>query len=255
LTVFTFTEPYTYWIILNTRKYPLSEPKFRKALSLLIDREKLTKIPGGPENTLTPTGAPLYFSEPVTIPTFEKQDVKRAFAIFESLGWKLDHGKLIKNGKQFKMEIIFPPYVEEYLPLLRQVAKAFNDAGIDCKLREENGENFWNRMKTGEFDEVFIQYNDRTDLVHNAENWITNGEINYTKYSNKAIDQLFESLYDPNINRGKVKKSIQSILMEDVPQIPLFYRIMYTGCRLNPKIANLISQEHIYLYYLARVAR
>jgi peptide/nickel transport system substrate-binding protein len=244
---------YTYLIHLNAKKYPLSEPRFRKALSLLINRESLAKVFDGAQNALLPTDAPLYLAWPMSIPKTGKQDVRQALDLFESLGWKQNGGKLMKDGRRFKLEIIFPKELSEYLPLLNLVAKTFADAGIQCAITEAGGfGSFMERYRTGKFEAVFIDSNDGDSLEYSAPRWTTHGDLNYGNYSSKKMDALFKSLKDSKTNRKETKEQIQSLFLEEAPAISLFYTKGYGAFRLSSQFGDSILANPWQLHYLGR---
>ncbi len=226
------------YIMVNVRKPPLDDVRVRKAIALAVDRDSLVQVL---ENTSIPwycfiSPSMMCYNE--TIEEIAKNtystNIDEAKSLLASAGWTDTDGDgyVDKDGAPLELTLLVPvdrPQLKRVGPLIQDQLKQI---GIKVNVREF--EYSYVRQKTREWD---------FDLALRAWSWadpdiliyLVHGTIaNYT-YANPTVDQLLEegrTVMDP-VERTKVYSRIQSILLEDLPMIPLFVNKEYTAVRKN----------------------
>jgi oligopeptide transport system substrate-binding protein len=207
-----------YFYSLNVARPPLNDRRVRQALSLAIDRERLTErvVRGGtrPATHFTPDGMGGY-----TAPDRLKFDPAEARRLLAEAGFP--------EGRGF-------PAVELLIDsreLHRVVAEAVQQMwrqhlGITITLRNEETQVLNASKRTMDFQMVRGSWNATTyqDPIYFLGAWQTTGLYNEAKWSNSAYDQLIESTWTSDqARRTAAFGQAETILLEELPAIPLFF--------------------------------
>lgn len=161
----------------------------------------------------------------------DRNQLKRALALFAKAGWELRGGKLIerKTGKTFQFEIMVSSRDEE------RVALAFSTmlrrAGIVAKVRFVDSTQFEQRRQTYDFD--MLPYTWQQSLSPgNEQNFYFGsssadlpGTRNYMGVKSKAIDAMIAAMIAARTREDLVAASrcLDRILMSGTYVVPLFY--------------------------------
>jgi len=229
----------------------LSDLKVRQALALAIDRKTIgdkvygsAKIAGtGTCNILTSPPALVSDTDNGTC----EFSLDKANALLDSAGWaKGSDGIRHKtvDGKDVKMHIVYQTSVNAVRQAVQQIIKdSWTQLGIDVELKSVDAGVFFS-SDAGNPDtaakffadvEMFTNAPAQPDDIAYMRSWITS-EIktkdqgwsgnNYERYSNKAYDDLIDSLtkeLDP-AKRVADYKQANDMLMKDVVNIPVVAR-------------------------------
>jgi len=218
-------------IFLNSRRPPLDQLAFRKALALLFDFEWTNKQLFYDAYTRTrsffpnssfaapqapPTGAELQllktfanqlpedlFKQPIE--HFEtdasgniRPQMKRAFALFKEAGYTLKNRKLVnsKTGKPVTFELLFRQKGIERV--LLPYTKNLKRVGIDASLRLVDSAQYKNRLDAFDFDmttfvlpQSHAPGHELYEMFHSASSKIK-GQRNYAGIQHPVVDQLVE---------------------------------------------------------------
>jgi ABC-type transport system substrate-binding protein len=107
----------------------------RKALSLLIDRDKLVNDPHTLSGQGIPTSVAFSKSYPETKPVSENPDLARAMELFREAGYTKNNGKLTRDGKRLDLTIRFQMgELENRIHQVRLLGAMWERAGINITI-------------------------------------------------------------------------------------------------------------------------
>lgn len=226
-------------------KNPLFQSsKVRRALTMLVDREKIARE--------------IYhdLAEIVTSPFFPGSkyydkdlrpwpyDPERAKKLLEAENWRDADGDgiLEKDGKKFSftmLQVANHPIQQRMLPMLKE---SFAAAGIDMKIQTVEWSVYIQRLNERNFDACTLGWassfdSDLYQVWHSSQ--IANGGSNHISYANPELDALLEKMqltFDMN-ERQELARKISQILHEDQPYTFLF--CPYSLCAIDNHYQNV----------------
>ncbi len=207
----------TRYLTFNTRRPPLDDPRVRRALSLAIDREKITALVlrGGQHPTLTFL-PPSLRAEPdlrAGSPNSNSVSVETAAALLAAAGFPA--------GKDF-------PRLEltgwSQTPVLEAIQAMWKSTlGIDVAIALRDAKVHLSALRTGDYDIGFItEIPDLADPAPSLENFTTGAPGNYPRWSDPRYDALFAPrplTSPPKLAAG----AAEALLIEAAPIAPLYF--------------------------------
>lgn len=227
--VFTIPRPEkkVYFILINTRKFPLNDIEVRKSIDFALNREELIKKLQLKQvaNTIFDSDNPYYFKT-----AFRKQyDPQEAILGLREAGWSLNQrtGILEKNGRNLNLNLNFSQssYMEESVARALKISLAelginLNPVPIITQMKERV-------IKEGEFDMMVYSYTyDQDYLFEACEEFyfeILKGNLSSPNYENRYLDRLFNRSYQDYEVRERLYQRIQFYLKRELPAIFLFF--------------------------------
>jgi peptide/nickel transport system substrate-binding protein len=219
------------WV--NNDKPPLNDPRVRRAMHLVFDRQVLVDVVKDVAPMLV--GGFIYpFSEWAT-PTEE---------LSKRLGYQREPKAAIQEARKLLAEAGHPNGIKNLDFLVREVAtfKLWAVAiqamlketlNIDTKLRTVQISAWFEEAQAGNFDlaisAIVSTLMDPSDYF-NAW-YLTNGPQNYSKWSNKAFDGLAQQI-DRETDEAKRKALVRQaelIMEQDPPLLPVSWEKIYDG--------------------------
>jgi peptide/nickel transport system substrate-binding protein len=234
----------TAWLEPNTTVKPLNDPVFRKALAMSID---VTKIVRDDYQNLvlkaSPTGLlPTWnkYADPKLVKTLGfKYDPAGAKQLLEKNGYKLDSSGMFmnKDGSKIDLDISVPQGWSDWEAARDMIISSAKASGIRLSAVVKAYNTWQSDRNTGNFDLVIDNAYQISDNPWTYWNGIyhlpviTTGTgqtfANYERYQNQAAWNLTQQLdqTSPSDTTAimSLNKSLQSILMKDLPMIPLWY--------------------------------
>ncbi|MGI5835270.1 MAG: peptide-binding protein [Chloroflexota bacterium] len=215
-------------------KNPLFQDlKVRQALAHAIDTQAIIDgIMQGAATRASSDILPTSWAYNPDVPTYE-YDPARAKALLAEAGWEPGaDGILAKDGKRF--EFTFMTYAGHKLreQVLMAVSQYWIDLGIDVKASTQERNSFISqKVLTGNFDVVLLETSVQIDPDISRRfhtNSIKNGQ-NFINYSNPTVDSLLaQGLATVETEKRKqIYYEVQKVLVEELPQIPLYYPKAY----------------------------
>jgi microcin C transport system substrate-binding protein len=225
----------TQGLAFNTRREPFSDLRVRKALALLLNRERLIEQ--------------LFFNEYVPLNTYHggiyanpnnpknEFDPQAALALLAEAGWSARdaQGRLVKNGQPLTIELLYNQQSSERFLTVYQ--EDLGKVGIGLNLRLVTPETLFKLMMERNFDLVtsgwtgLVFPNPETQFASALADQPNNNNI--TGFKDARVDELlvaYDREYDPAKRTaiiqeidGIVANSYQYILEWDAP----FHRIAY----------------------------
>ncbi|QAT49366.1 peptide ABC transporter substrate-binding protein [Caproiciproducens sp. NJN-50] len=238
----------TYYVAFNCKKAPFDNPKVRKALTLVVDRnyiiKNITKAGQIPADAFVSTGV----SDADTTKQF--RDVGGSYYSVKDD----DYDKNVAEAKQLLSEAGYPDGkgfpTFEYSFNTNSGHKAIAEAlqnmwkeelGINCTLASQEFAVFIDNRQKGNYDVArdgwIADYNDPISYL---DLFMTNSGNNDPHWSNKDYDALIakaKATGDQTV-RMQSMHDAEKILMDDMPACPIYF---YTDpYLLNTNISNVV---------------
>lgn len=217
----------------------LQNPKFRKALSLAIDRknivEKITKGGQVPAHSFTAPGIKLEDGSDFDNVKYinENPDLEAAKAMLAEAGYPNGEGL-----PTFNLLINSEGSHEVVAQYLKDV---WGQMGVNVEITKQEFKVFLTTRKDGNYAIARHGWSgDYVDPITFLDMWVTGGGNNEAGYSNPEYDKLIADAKMTNDINEKyaLLQEAEKMLMEEMPIIPLYY---YTKVRaVNPSIKGLI---------------
>ncbi|WP_414660133.1 peptide ABC transporter substrate-binding protein [Horticoccus sp. 23ND18S-11] len=207
-----------YFYSLNVAKPPFDDRRVRLALSLAVDRERLTSqvIKGGksPAWSFTPPGIGGY-----TARARVAFDPERARALLREAGFD--------GGRNFPAVELLVDAREHHRIVAEAVQEMWRQhLGITVKLRNEETQVLNSSKRQMDFQLVRGSWNATTyqDPFYFLGAWRSGALYNESKWSNAEFDRLIEATW--TVDRAVREKAFQEaeeIFLRELPAIPLFF--------------------------------
>ncbi|RVU22904.1 ABC transporter substrate-binding protein [Streptomyces antnestii] len=227
---------------LNTTKAPFDDPAVRKALSMAVDRDKITKVAmNGYANPADCTGlAGTYDSwrdaSVVNSPSCDwtKHDVKAAAKALDAAGYKEKGGKrTLKNGKPFTLDISVGSASSDWISVANIIKQNLAEVGITANVKSPDWAAVQTTYDMGTFDSGIVWSGNgatpyefyrgvmSTKVVQPVNKKATE---NYHRFGDKKADQLIDAFAAATDEKTQHAKAdgLQKLFAEDAPVVPLF---------------------------------
>lgn len=239
-------EPYlgTYFYRVNVTKPPLNDKRVRQALAMAIDREAIVKdvTKGGelPAFSFVPPGTAGY-----TPRTQLREDVAEARRLLAEAGYPNGNGMPT-------VEILFNT-LESHRTIAEAIQQMWRTKlGINVRLVNEEWKVYLDSVQTLNYQLSRAGWiGDYVDPNSFMDLWLTGGGNNETGWSNPEYDRLIAqaaATTDPK-ERLEVFQKAEAILMDELPQIPIYF---YTRVYLRrPEVKGWypnILDNHLFQY-------
>jgi peptide/nickel transport system substrate-binding protein len=228
---------------------PLKDKRVRQAINYAIDRQKMIKylqngigIPG--HAGFLPKGMPAYDERKINGYTY---NVEKAKELLKQAGYPDGKGmpEITLNTTSTYRDLI--EYVQNELSKIGIKAKVEVHQGSSLReLIAKNNVNFFRGSWIADYPDA-----ENYLAVFYSKNFVPNGP-NYTHYSNKKFDELFEkSFYENNDSlRFKMYQDMENMVLEDAPMVILYYD---QSVRLIPHNVQGLPSNPLNLLDLKRV--
>jgi peptide/nickel transport system substrate-binding protein len=201
---------------------PLKDPRVRKALSLALNRDAISKrVMEGSASPASQMMTPIYPTASKTLKA-DPYDAARAQALLKEAGW----------GEGFR--IVLHATGDRYpndAAVAQAIAQMWSRVGLKAEVEVLPGSVFFTRASKQEFSAFAAQYgaedsiNSLRALVASYDTAKGYGTANRTRYTNPIVDNLLtEALVtmDDELRQQKLERAI-NFAMGDQPLIPVFH--------------------------------
>lgn len=231
----------TWYLVVNSSKAPFNDVRVRQALSMMVDREFVAEQIWGqtmqPGYSFMPPGVgnygqPAYMDYKETSPIDREEKAK---ALLKEAGFG--------PGKPLKVEIRYNTTDNNRNSVIA-IAEQWKQAGIETSFINTDGKTHFAHLRDGgDFDVArygwIADYSDPNNFLFLLKS--DNKGFNYGKYNNPEFDKLLDkAATELDLKkRADLMKQAESILMKDMPWIP----IMYYGKSnlISPKIQGFVQ--------------
>lgn len=225
-------------LYLNLTKAPFNDLQVRKAISLALNRETISKLgEAGYEPPANPTGLVGEAIKSYIDPRFAglqfTQNTTLADQTLQNDGWiKGSDGFYTKNGKQLAFTIIVVSGYTDYVADCQVMVKDLQAAGINATVQAMSVDAFNNALFNGQYDAGILWTNPGPtpyyiyDGLLRSTNSAPIGQpaaSNYERWMDPATDNLlneYASSTDPQVQRQALD-GLQQIMVDELPSIPL----------------------------------
>jgi peptide/nickel transport system substrate-binding protein len=225
-------------LYLNLTRAPFNDLQVRKAISLALNRETISKLgESGYEPPANATGLVGESIQSYIDPQFASlqltQNTTQADQTLESDGWtKGADGFYAKNGKQLAFNIIVVSGYTDYVADCQVMVKDLQAAGINATVNAMSNDAFTSALQNGQYDAGILWTNPGPtpyyiyDGLLRSTNSAPIGQSapsNYERWMDPATDKLLDqyaSSTDPQIQKQALD-GLQQIMVEQLPSIPL----------------------------------
>jgi len=214
-----------FFIGFNLGKFPYNDINFRKAISLLINKDEI--VAKTMENYAEKISSPIPLNHWAYDSSLEdtKFDIERAKKILQDLGFKnVDKDPYLEiRGKDFSVNILTEDIPEKIL-VAQKIKEDIEKAGLACNTIILSGFDFVKKLMERDFDVYLFSwtYGEKVDLI---PLWHSKyGVFNFTGFKNEDFDKYLENSI-LTINQMESKRNFklaQRILFENLPAIFLF---------------------------------
>ncbi len=218
-------------IMVNHKKYPFSDVKFRQALYYAIDRQDLVNTS---LRSYGLEGSPgLYASDNEWYNPDQEQyphDPAKAGQLLEELGYEKKEGSkyYTKVSKQDEIEILVTPATERQGEL---IVTQLDTAGIKANLRSVDSKTLDSLVGAWQFDLALSGHGGLGgDPAILNKVVLDQKSFNSARYDNNTeLNELLESQVEEmdHDKRKELVNSAQEVIASDLPALPLYYTDSY----------------------------
>lgn len=226
-------------LLVNQRKAPMNDLEFRKALSLAVDRDQLSKTAmQGYTPPSHPTGLVLPAFEESMDPQYKDlkftRNVDEANSILDKAGYKKggDGIRTSPDGKRLEFDLLVPSGWTDWIAITKLLQEQLKEVGIKVTPQAKAMQSWADNRRNGNFDITIASAAAGTAPYFlyrsymSSEFKVADGKpanSNPGRWYDKETDALFnayESTEDPAEQQEAIM-GLQKIVVEELPLIPL----------------------------------
>lgn len=232
----------TTWLVLNTRKAPMNDPAFRRALANSIDIGTIVNsVYGQIVEPADPTGLlPIwdeYVDETVVGELGYRFDTARARAMLAEAGYRDTTGDGFVeglDGAAIELTLATPAGWTDWNESARVIADSAKSAGIAITPEAPADTVVQDLRESGDFDIVLDNQRQMDNTPWRYYEYLFNLPVleqqttmNYGRYENQEawdlVNQLDRTKVDDRAGMNAILSRLQRIQLTEVPAIPLWY--------------------------------
>jgi len=230
--------PGIFGLVMNLQDPRFADVRVRQAIAKAVDRDALVKVLSGaaPVHAFIVPGMVAYSAEMESYAAqLHPHDVAAAQALLTAAGWTDTDGDGIveKDGEPLTIEFLIGTNAVDQEQASQVIQSQLKAVGIDVQISQQERNAVWEAKGAGEFDMGFENYGwadpDILSVVLGAPFW------NHAKYDNPAVIEALTAaryIMDPT-ERTAAYADIQTQLLDDVVEIPLWQGTFYVAVRTN----------------------
>jgi peptide/nickel transport system substrate-binding protein len=236
----------TAWLVTNNAKKPMNDPVFRRALAESIDVNKIVNnVFGQIVKAASPTGLLPTWNKYVDQAAVQKYGFKYNVAdakkLLTNAGYKMGKDGYFRNkdGSTINLEIIVPSGWTDWMASIQSIAQSAKAAGIRIHTAFPSYNDRTDKIQKGKFDLAIMNDRQLSNSPWTYYSWVFRQPIqsvqnagNFGRYKNSTAWSLVQQLdATPTTNLTAMKSvmsKLETILMKDLPIIPLWYNGMWS---------------------------
>ncbi|WP_309116564.1 ABC transporter substrate-binding protein [Saccharothrix sp.] len=225
---------------LNTTKAPFDDPAVRKALSMAVDRDQITKVAmSGYAEPADCTGLARTYDkwrdkDLAASCTWTKYDADAAAKALDAAGYQESGGKRkLKDGKDFTLDISVGSASSDWISVANIIKQNLAKVGITATVKTPDWAAVINSYEQGTFDTGIVWSNNGATPYEYFRDVMSSGMLkpvgekatqNYHRYADKRADGLIEAFAAATDERGQREQvdALQELYDEVAPAVPLF---------------------------------
>ncbi len=236
----------TVFLFMNTRKKPMDDPKFRRALAFAINTQEIVdRVYQGQVVAANPLGfLPCwmdYYDEEVVKKYGFSYNPEKAAALLDKAGYKDVDGdgwREAPDGSEIELTIIVPYGWTDWMEAIKIIARDFERVGINVAPKFPDYSKYEEDMAYGKFDMLLNNFGAAVSAtVWTLFNFLFTAiqdemwDGNFGRYENPEVSKLVEQFNETpldQVEKGKeIASKIEEIFLKDMPAIPLWYNGMW----------------------------
>ena len=210
------------FLVANHAHYPLSDPRFRRAVSMLWDRNRFSSELH--DELARPIGAPP-LGGPAASPAAPPFDRQRAIALLEDAGYRDSDADGVRDhqGKAIRLTMLEPAGNKLFNVEARAFVLEMRKAGLLVDLVATDPATIMMRLKKGEFDFVPMIWQGAPDDDQSVL-FGTGGPFNYAGYRSTPFDALADEARTAAgpVARVGIRQRMARLLADEQPVIFLY---------------------------------
>jgi peptide/nickel transport system substrate-binding protein len=232
----------TAWLVMNTKKKPMSDPAFRQALANAVDVNKIVNgVYGQIVQAANPTGLLPAWDRFIDRSAVSQlgfgYDPAKARRLLADAGYKDTNGdKFVEGpgGAKIDLNLIVPNGWTDWMESIRVVAESARAVGIKVNTSFPEFQALVDARNKGNFD---LLINNEKQLSNSPWEYYdymfrmpvtdTQSTANFGRYENKKawglVQQLDKTPTDDIAGMRKITSQLQRIQLTELPVIPLWY--------------------------------
>jgi peptide/nickel transport system substrate-binding protein len=228
----------TAWLVPNTKRAPLNNAAFRRAMAYAINVDHIVSADyGNLVEKSNSTGLLKIWAKYTNKSLLKKYGFKyspaKAVAILKAAKFKKKGKWFVQpNGKSIKLKLIVPQGWSDWMTAIDMISADLRKVGIN--VTASYPANFFTLRNAGTFDLLIDNSAQMSDTPWTYYNYMFNQPIipqqtfaNFGRYKNNAAWNLVKSLNSVPVHStvamNKVIAKIQKITMTEMSQIPMWY--------------------------------
>lgn len=226
-------------MFVNTQTKPFSDPAFRQAVNLVVDRTKHQQIAreGGVPELTSITGLPTPAGDPFIADQFAGKeytvDVDAAKGVLEDAGYTWQGDTLIDpDGEQVTFTLSVPQGWNDYVTGISLISDSVKELGVEAAVNTPDSDTWWTAKSEGDF-QAILHWTDTGatpyDLYSNLMDgrWLMplgeSADYNFGRYDNpeatEALNEFATATDDDT--RAAALETVQQIFVDEVPAMPI----------------------------------
>lgn len=242
------TEPIVSYLVCNTEIGPLDNPDVRRAISMAIDRDGLSK------RVFRDVRMPAYGIVPPDVPGYREEGWSAAAHNLTNANQLLDaaYPKQAGGERDISLTLLYSSD-SGHQKAMEEIASDLEGVGISCELEEVAFEDLYDRLQAGTFELARIDWEPDVPVMDNVLFPLFHsssiGGHNYARYANERVDELIDEARSiaSNAERLERLRTAEGIIAADMPVIPyIFGAHAVVGTR---RIAKLLIDPLGYAHF------
>jgi len=227
-------------LIMNLSKAPFNNVNVRKAISIALDREQMSKVAESNfEAVASPTALLLpaqkdYVSSDYQNTTWQAPNVTQATQLMESAGYKKGSDGIYvgADGKKLSFNINVVTGWSDWVTICQMINSQLKAIGIEANVTALSYNSYINDLNMGNFDLSIGSFSSGPTPFYTFNNMLSKtktapvGQLavsNFERWMDPATDKLLDqyaTTTDPNAQKQAIQ-GLEKIMVEQVPVITL----------------------------------
>jgi peptide/nickel transport system substrate-binding protein len=225
-------------IYINLSNEILQNLTVRQAIAKAIDREQISQLAflglWDPVQTAGVQSLGDFFNPDARYPDYNPEEAE---ALLDEAGYPRG-----ADGTRFALRLMHPPIADTAL-ISEVLVQQLEDVGIDVDWQQPDFATWQEALENGNYDLTIYYTRFGPDPNSFWEHFATEGQVNFTGYSNPEVDDLLERGKSENDLEERVAlyHEVQEHLVADIPEIALFQQTRFS--LVNPEWSGFPVQE------------
>jgi peptide/nickel transport system substrate-binding protein len=231
-------------VLLNTAKKPFDDANVRKAISMAINRDQITKVavfgyvPPADVTGLSDAFPQFKVADPGKLGDWTKYNPTKANELLDAAGLKKggDEIRTLPDGTKMDYKLSVAGGFAIHVAAAGMIVQHLKAVGINVTLAQTDAAGWTDRLQKGDYDmsmaitgftgpvNFYSAYRSQMSAAATAPVGQIAAGGNYSRYTNEKADQLlaqFASTTDP-AQQKQIADQLQQLFADEAPNVPLY---------------------------------